>query len=103
MTTSCRGIDFAAPLAQRANARLMLVHRARQSLTDAHVATANAINTGDCLVINETRVVPATDRPPRHDRRCLGRLFLGQEVPGRSAITGQNARQAGHRRANHPH
>jgi S-adenosylmethionine:tRNA ribosyltransferase-isomerase len=48
------------PLTQRADARLMLVDRARQSLTHGHVRDLPTILApGDCLVINETRVVPA--------------------------------------------
>ncbi|HVU89844.1 MAG TPA: tRNA preQ1(34) S-adenosylmethionine ribosyltransferase-isomerase QueA [Pirellulales bacterium] len=48
------------PLAQRADARLMLVDRASQSIEHAHVRDLpTLLSPGDCLVINETRVVPA--------------------------------------------
>ncbi len=66
-------------------ARLMLVDRARQTLTDAHVRDLPTLLTpGDCLVINETRVVPA--RLVGHRAATGGAwegLFLGQESPGR--------------------
>jgi S-adenosylmethionine:tRNA ribosyltransferase-isomerase len=48
------------PLSHRADARLMVVDRANQSLTHAHVRDLpTLLAPNDCLVINETRVVPA--------------------------------------------
>jgi S-adenosylmethionine:tRNA ribosyltransferase-isomerase len=73
------------PLARRADAKLMVVDRARQSLEHWHIRDLPEIlHTGDCLVLNDTRVVPA---------RLLGRrastgghwegLFLSVEADGR--------------------
>ncbi len=48
------------PLAQRPDARLLLVDRAAQSLAHWHVRDLpQLLRAGDCLVVNETRVVPA--------------------------------------------
>jgi S-adenosylmethionine:tRNA ribosyltransferase-isomerase len=48
------------PLPRRADARLMLVDRRRQTLDAAHVRDLPEIlAAGDCLVLNDTRVVPA--------------------------------------------
>lgn len=48
------------PLAQRADARLLVVHRASQTLAHHHVRDLpELLRSGDCLVINDTQVVPA--------------------------------------------
>jgi S-adenosylmethionine:tRNA ribosyltransferase-isomerase len=48
------------PLNNRADARLMVVNRASGSLTHSHVRDLpEFLAAGDCLVINDTRVVPA--------------------------------------------
>ncbi|HEY2839850.1 MAG TPA: S-adenosylmethionine:tRNA ribosyltransferase-isomerase, partial [Pirellulales bacterium] len=48
------------PLAQRADARLMVVDRRRQTISHRHVRDLpQLIAPPDCLVLNETRVVPA--------------------------------------------
>jgi S-adenosylmethionine:tRNA ribosyltransferase-isomerase len=48
------------PLAQRADARLLVVDRAAQTLTHQHVRDLpELLRPKDCLVINDTRVVPA--------------------------------------------
>jgi S-adenosylmethionine:tRNA ribosyltransferase-isomerase len=48
------------PLAQRADARLMVIDRARRSITHHHVRDLpELLLPHDCLVINDTRVVPA--------------------------------------------
>ncbi len=54
--------DFIAqhPLPNREDARLMVVNRANQSIDHCHVRNLDEIlNPGDCLVLNDTRVVPA--------------------------------------------
>jgi len=48
------------PLPQRADARLMLVDRARQAIEHYHVRDLpELLAEGDCLVLNDTRVIPA--------------------------------------------
>lgn len=72
------------PLAQRSDARLMIVDRVRQSLEHAYVRDLpELLAPADCLVLNDTRVVPA---------RLVGRrtltgghwegLFLSSEPDG---------------------
>jgi S-adenosylmethionine:tRNA ribosyltransferase-isomerase len=49
-----------SPLPSRADARLLLVDRAGQSLAHHHVRDLpELLRAGDCLVLNETRVIPA--------------------------------------------
>lgn len=48
------------PLTQRSDARLLVVNRADQSLEHHHVRDLpDLLRSGDCLVLNDTRVVPA--------------------------------------------
>jgi S-adenosylmethionine:tRNA ribosyltransferase-isomerase len=48
------------PLQRRSDARLLVVDRARASLEHHHIRDlAGLLRAGDCLVINDTRVVPA--------------------------------------------
>ncbi len=55
-----RDLIAQAPLPNRADARLLLVDRATQSLSHRHVRDLPEILLpGDCLVLNDTRVVPA--------------------------------------------
>ncbi len=49
------------PLARRSDARLLVVDRAAQGLAHRHVRDLpELLRPGDCLVVNDTRVVPAT-------------------------------------------
>ncbi|NLS97253.1 MAG: tRNA preQ1(34) S-adenosylmethionine ribosyltransferase-isomerase QueA [Planctomycetaceae bacterium] len=49
-----------SPLVVRSDARLMLVDRERNSLSHNHVRDLpELLRSGDCLVLNDTRVVPA--------------------------------------------
>lgn len=57
-----------APLARRSDARLLVVDRRTESLSHRHVRDLpELLAPGDCLVLNDTRVVPA---------RLLGRRTL---------------------------
>ncbi|HTN77290.1 MAG TPA: S-adenosylmethionine:tRNA ribosyltransferase-isomerase, partial [Pirellulaceae bacterium] len=48
------------PLPQRSDARLMLIDRARQTIDHLHIRDLPEIlRPHDCLVLNDTRVVPA--------------------------------------------
>jgi len=48
------------PLLQRSDARLLVVHRDTRSLEHTHVRNlTEVLHPGDCLVLNDTRVIPA--------------------------------------------
>ena len=48
------------PLRQRADARLLVVNREAGQLQHSHVRNLHEIlSPGDCLVLNDTRVIPA--------------------------------------------
>jgi len=72
------------PLAHRADARLMVVDRSRKSISHHYVRDLPAIlRAGDCLAVNDTRVLPARLVGYRRDTR--GRwegLFLSTEPSG---------------------
>lgn len=72
------------PLATRSDARLMVVDRGRQSIEHAHVRDLpQCLLPGDCLVINDTRVIPA--RLVGYRARTGGRwqgLFLDADAQG---------------------
>ncbi len=72
------------PLPNRADARLMLVDRAHGTIAHHHVRDLpELLRKGDCLVVNDTRVVPARLVGYRSDTR--GRwegLFLTVESSG---------------------
>lgn len=72
------------PLPRRSDARLMVVDRGRQSIEHSHVRDLSGFLTpGDCLVVNDTRVVPA--RLVGHRTRTGGRwhgLFLSSDERG---------------------
>ncbi len=73
------------PLAQRVDARLLVVDRARQQLTHAYVRDLpELLAPPDCLVLNETRVVPArlVGRRSQTGGRWEG-LFLSVDERGR--------------------
>ena len=48
------------PIASRVDARLLVVDRQRQTLTHQHIRDLpELLSPGDCLVLNDTQVVPA--------------------------------------------
>lgn len=72
------------PLATRSDARLLVVDRATGSLDHRHVRDLPEIlRAGDCLVLNDTRVVPArlVGRRARTGGRWEG-LFLSSDAAG---------------------
>lgn len=72
------------PLAVRTDARLMIVHRAEDRIEHAHVRDLpEYLNPGDCLVFNDTRVLPArlVGRRERTGARWTG-LFLAADDAG---------------------
>jgi S-adenosylmethionine:tRNA ribosyltransferase-isomerase len=72
------------PLANRVDARLMLVDRARREIAHHHVRDLpELLRAGDCLTLNDTRVVPA--RLVGYRTSTKGRwegLFLNAEPSG---------------------
>jgi S-adenosylmethionine:tRNA ribosyltransferase-isomerase len=80
-----------APLARRDDARLLVVDRSTRSLSHRGVRDLPALlRPGDCLVLNDTRVVPARLRGRR--RQTGGRwqgLFLALAEDGQWRILGQ--------------
>ncbi len=79
-----RELIAAQPLPRRADARLLVVHRRDQSLEHRYVRDLpNLLKAPDCLVINDTRVVPA--RITGHRSLTGGRwegLFLSTTPEG---------------------
>ncbi len=62
------------PLARRADARLMLIDRARRTIAHHHVRDLpELLQPEDCLVINDTRVVPARLVGSRTQTQGVGR------------------------------
>jgi S-adenosylmethionine:tRNA ribosyltransferase-isomerase len=65
------------PLAERSDARLLVVDRSQSTLAHKHVRDLPAILApGDCLVLNDTLVLPARlvgCSPPAKTSRSLGR------------------------------
>jgi len=72
------------PLSHRSDARLLVVSRRDQSLAHAHVRDVGRyLSPGDCLVLNDTRVLPA--RLLGHRTRTGGRwsgLFVASDAAG---------------------
>ena len=72
------------PLSKRSDARLLVVNRAARTLTHQHVRDLpELLRPGDCLVVNDTRVVPA--RLVGYRTQSRGRwtgLFLGADEHG---------------------
>jgi S-adenosylmethionine:tRNA ribosyltransferase-isomerase len=72
------------PLAQRSDARLMIVRRASGDIDHAHVRDLpEVLRSGDCLVFNDTKVIPArlVGRRDRTGARWTG-LFLSADEHG---------------------
>jgi S-adenosylmethionine:tRNA ribosyltransferase-isomerase len=72
------------PLRQRSDARLLIVRRRQATLDHAHVRDLpELLSPGDCLVLNDTRVIPArlTGRRTRTGGRWTG-LFLAADQTG---------------------
>lgn len=79
------------PLARRSDARLMVVNRARQSIDHYHIRDLPEIlRSGDCLVLNDTRVVPA--RLVGHRERTGAKwsgLFISADEHGAWQVLGK--------------
>ncbi len=72
------------PVERRDDSRLLLVDRANETLIDARFADLpDFLRSGDCLVINDTRVVPARFWVRRHSGGRLEGLFVREVELGR--------------------
>jgi S-adenosylmethionine:tRNA ribosyltransferase-isomerase len=73
-----------APAETREAARLLVIDRAGAGLDDRRVADLPALlRPGDCLVVNDSRVIPARVLAEDAGGRPVELLFLEAETPGR--------------------
>jgi S-adenosylmethionine:tRNA ribosyltransferase-isomerase len=73
-----------APPEARESARLLVIDRARGALNDRRVAELPEIlRAGDCLVVNDSRVIPARVMANDASGRPVELLFLEAETPAR--------------------
>jgi S-adenosylmethionine:tRNA ribosyltransferase-isomerase len=73
-----------APLERRDAARLLVVNRVRGCVNDAWIVDLpGLLRAGDCLVINDTRVVPAKFELRRRTGGRIEGLFLREIAAGR--------------------
>lgn len=82
------------PAPQREDARLLVVHRATATWTDAQVtAIPDLVRPGDLMVLNDTRVVPARFIARRSTGGTVPGLFLQEDSPGRWRVLLQGSRR----------
>jgi S-adenosylmethionine:tRNA ribosyltransferase-isomerase len=73
-----------APAETREGARLLVIDRARSTLDDRSVAELpELLHPGDCLVVNDSRVIPARVLAEDAGGRPVELLFLDAETPSR--------------------
>jgi S-adenosylmethionine:tRNA ribosyltransferase-isomerase len=73
-----------APPATREAARLLVIDRARETLDDRGVSDLpDLLRPGDCLVVNDSRVIPARVLAEDAAGRPVELLFLEAETPAR--------------------
>jgi S-adenosylmethionine:tRNA ribosyltransferase-isomerase len=73
-----------APPPTRDGARLLVVDRGRGTLDDRRLIELPALlRRGDCLVVNDSRVIPARVLAEDATRRPVELLFLEEETPSR--------------------
>ena len=73
-----------APAATRDAARLLVIDRASATLADRRIAELpELLRSGDCLVVNDSRVIPARVLAEDAAGRPVELLFLEAETPGR--------------------
>ena len=73
-----------APAATRDAARLLVIDRASATLADRHIAELpELLRSGDCLVVNDSRVIPARVLAEDAAGRPVELLFLEAETPER--------------------
>jgi S-adenosylmethionine:tRNA ribosyltransferase-isomerase len=71
------------PTEKREASRLLVVHRASQRLEDRHFSDIlEYLNPGDCLVLNDTKVIPARLNGIRESTGAQVEIFLNQRMQG---------------------
>lgn len=71
------------PLSNRDESRLLVLDRLSGSIIDDNFSRIDTyLRKGDCLVINNTRVIPAKFFIQRQSGAILEALFVGQDLPG---------------------
>ena len=85
------------PLEPRHNSRLMVLQRDTGTLKDDHFYNIGAyLNSGDLLVINQSKVIPARLRARKPSGGKVELLFLKQQYPGVwQALVGGKGLRAG--------
>lgn len=82
------------PAARRDRARLLVLDRAEGRLSDRVVTDLpRLLRAGDCLVLNDTRVLPGRFWARRPTGARIEGLFLECHVPGRWKVMLRNARR----------
>ena len=77
-----KGLIAQSPAVCRSDARLLLVDRRRNSLEHKHIRDLPEIlRRADCLVINDTRVIPARLVGRRRARADIGRGSSSRPAP----------------------
>ena len=71
------------PLAVRSDSRLLVLHRTSGDILDSRFShIGDFLSPGDCLVLNDTKVVPARFFARRSTGARLEGLFLAEQVEG---------------------
>lgn len=71
------------PLAVRSDSRLLVLNRISGDLLDSRFSRiGDFLSPGDCLVLNDTKVVPARFFARRHTGAALEGLFLAEQTDG---------------------
>ncbi|MHC4418705.1 MAG: tRNA preQ1(34) S-adenosylmethionine ribosyltransferase-isomerase QueA [Planctomycetota bacterium] len=82
------------PLSVRSDSRLLTFNRSTGELTDSHFANiGDFLLPGDCLVLNDTKVLPARFFARRSSGGKLEGLFLTEETPNTWEIMLKGARK----------
>jgi S-adenosylmethionine:tRNA ribosyltransferase-isomerase len=82
------------PLGRRTDSRLLVLNRSGNTYIDSRFSEIGRyINPGDCLVLNDTRVIPARFFVHRATGAEIEGLFLSQDAPGLWRVMLKNARR----------
>jgi S-adenosylmethionine:tRNA ribosyltransferase-isomerase len=83
-----------SPADRRTASRLLVLHRNTGKLEDKHFANLpDYLKSGDCLVLNNTKVLPARFYFLRAAEKRMEALFLHETCPGRWLTMIKNARR----------
>lgn len=83
-----------SPADRRAESRLLVLHRKDGRLEDRHFTDLpEYLRSGDCLVLNNTKVLPARFYFQRSTGARMEALFLSETSPGQWQVMVKNARR----------